>query len=215
MSNATVADFVSRIAVHFPPPRFESQEQEAEWLRSIVVSLRAYSESVLERAAQRIIDTRGVRRNEKWFPVPAEIRLVCEEIIAEDRRPKLIAEARDVRTFPTRSAGRIEFVVGQLLSGEMGRRAAREGWIGILYDEVMTRNALPHEGEVPGLRRQAQEFHETLEACHRGAAGPKSREWARLGDNLVKRSRIVAGIVLGERGLEDLHKHLADVEASA
>tara|TARA_R110000868_G_scaffold4998_6_gene30979 strand:- start:1626 stop:2300 length:675 start_codon:yes stop_codon:yes gene_type:complete len=220
-----IAKFVSQIAVYFPPPRFESQEQEAEWLRSMVESLKAYDGDILDRACQEIIDTRGTRAGEKWFPLPAEIRRVCTDIADETNRPKVLAAEMEAAKANPWSRARTRFVIEQLLSGEMGKRAARDGWIGPLYDECRLRNELPKAHEIDGLKRRAEDFFAVRSMCHRregwpatGVGSGLAGAAARLGDTIEKRNRLVASVVLGNASVELLFRSLDqfnDEEAAA
>lgn len=224
--SSKVAAFVSRLAVHFPPPKFDGPEQESEWLRSIIESLKGYSDDVLTRAAQHIIDTRGLKREEKWFPVPAEIRRYCNEIIAEDERLPLLkaqqSEAFDGLKAPPFSKARTRLVL-DLLKGEMGRRAAREMWIGSLVDYVRYAKALPDEQMVRTIKSRALEFQDVRERCHAGVGWPDApdgramaRRFAILADTMERNSRRWARVILGHEDEEALFRAIpSDVEVAA
>ena len=176
MSASTAAKFVSRLTVHFPPPRFESAEQEAEWLRSIVESLKRYADDVLELACQQIIDTRGAKAGEKWFPLPAEIRKVCDSVIHDRERPTLVArEEEDYRSNPW-SDFRTDLVFDLLKGSAMGHQAAKEGWIGPLVHWVRMNAELPPASMIGTFKIKAQEFDETLMAVHRLEGFPKNAQ---------------------------------------
>jgi hypothetical protein len=213
-----VAKFVSTIAVHFPPPRFDSPEQEAEWLRSIIESLKSYDESVLDRACQWIIDHRGLKANEKWFPVPAEIRKVCNEIIDEDRRVPLLrqaaAEIFDGKKAPPHSRARTALVL-DLLKGEMGREAARDGWIGSLVDYVRHAKELPDGSMIRTIKARAVEFQEIRQRCHHGVGWPSTpqgkglaRACAIWGDTIEARNRLWARVILGNEDEEAIFRFI-------
>lgn len=223
--NSTIASFVSRLAVHFPPPKFDSPEQEAEWLRSIIESLKGYSESVLNRTAQLIIDTRGLKREEKWFPVPAEIRRYCNDIIAEDERLPLLkaqqAESFDALKAPPFSRARTKLVV-DLLRGEMGKRAAREMWIGSLVDYVRHAKALPDESMVRTLRARSREMEELREQCHAGVGWPSditgralAGMCARMAETIERRNRLWVRVVLGQEDEEALYRAIPSEDREA
>lgn len=143
-SAKAVSQFVSSVAVHFPPPRFDSPEQETEWLRSIIESLKGYEADILRRAAQRIIDTRGLRDGERWFPLPAAIRKVCSEIVADDNRQSLPL----VDVSPGSGQSRNRWLAYELMrAGSMGKRAVEEGWVTSLFDWVREHGKLPSETE--------------------------------------------------------------------
>lgn len=220
--SAKIAGFVSRLAVHFPPPRFDSAEQEAEWLASIIASLRGYSDDVLERASQQIIDTRGLRAGEKWFPVPAEIRKVCVEIIDEDRRVPLLKqafeEAHDGHKAPRASRARTKLVI-DLLRGAMGQQAAREMWIGSLVDYVRDEKSLPPTNVVGVIKARARELELIRERCHAGVGWPSTpegramaRACAKLADTIEARNRLWSRVILGQEPEESLFKWIEKTE---
>jgi hypothetical protein len=210
-----VAKFVSTIAVHFPPPKFESAAQEEEWLQSIVNALQAYDSDMLRRAAQRIINTRGLRREDKWFPVPAEIRRVCASIAAEDNAKTIPLQfkSQDGAGWRTRDADK-------WIHSEMGERAAKEGWIGGLHMFIRRNGAMPDDRErkpqevmvrgaddvleirtimmtdVEYLKRSAKEAELAYDDCVRGG-WPDARSLARLGESMRARNDELADKVLG------------------
>ena len=218
MSTSAVAKFVSRLAVHFPPPRFDSPEQEAEWLGSIIESLKRFDDDVLDRACQEIIDTRGVKAGEKWFPVPAEIRKVCAEIISENNRHKLPLEEGSDGSKPS-TYYRVRDADNWVHS-ELGRMAASEGWVGGLHMFIRQNGRMPdgHERksfrtlvrdaegrvtwttvsctEVEWLRRSAKAFDAALDECYRGG-WVLAKPLAMLGETMMARQNELASAVLG------------------
>lgn len=225
--SSKVAAFVSRLAVHFPPPKFDGPEQESEWLRSIIESLKGYSDDVLSRTAQHIIDNRGLnRREEKWFPVPAEIRRYCNEIIAEDERLPLMKaqqdEAFDGLKAPPFSKARTRLVL-DLLRGAMGQQAAREMWIGSLVDHVRYAKALPDESMARTLKARAREMEELRGRCHAGVGWTSDATGqalagmcAKLADTIERRNRLWARVILGQEDEDALFRAIpSNVEAAA
>lgn len=222
MSTA-VAKFVSTIAVHFPPPKFDGPEQEAEWLRSIVVSLRAYDEDVLRRAAQQIIDTRGLRREEKWFPVPAEIRKVCADIKAQDEMSSLPLDKVPAASGKQDGGSHRYRNAYLLIDGEMGREAARDGWVLPLFWWVVRNGSLPSANrrgsfrtmersadggvhwetvscsELDWVKRTATMGRDAYGECVRGAGGYLQGALKKLGESMFERERELASKVLGDK----------------
>lgn len=223
MSTA-VAKFVSKVSKHFPPSKFESDAEETEWLASIIESLKAYDDDILARAAQRIIDTRGIRQGEKWFPVPAEIRKVCAEIVAFDKARALPLEATQTSQ---RRSHRFE-IARELINGAMGREAARDGWAEALHEFCVREGRLPdgtksvgysdlitdtegraHRGtdgrlathmvietEVQHLKRSAREAYELLEHVHRSPGIWNRGLLIRMGEAFQARERERAAEIL-------------------
>lgn len=217
MSN-NISNFVSTIAVHFPPPKFESEAQEAEWLRSIIEALKTYSDDVLDRARQRIINTRGLREGERWFPVPAAIRKVCDAIVTEDNRSHSLpipGTDRPVQYVHKRA------LALDLLRTQQGREAAADGWVLALYEFVAENGRAPtnqerhsfktlekgidgrvrwniHQcTEVEWLRMSAKGAQEAHEASIKGGF-PFAAAWARMGDERAARRERLAQHALGQ-----------------
>lgn len=212
MSNK-VSDFLSRVVIHFPV-RFESDAREAEWLRSMIDAIGGYDADVLAKAAQRIIDKRTDRR----FPLPAEIRGVCQEI-AEDAR--LEALPIDTADAPPRFASYRYKLADELVMTDMGRQAARDGWVLGLHHFVVEHGRLPDANkrkpfevweemadgggidrrtlmltEVEYLQRAAQDF-EAYHARCLGGRFPLAPALAGLGSAMRARSDELARRVLG------------------
>lgn len=211
MSNK-VSDFLSKLVIHFPV-RFESEEREAEWLRSIVDTLGGYDADVLAKAAQRIIDTRTDRR----FPLPAMIREICLEITEDARRSALPIDTPDA---PPRFASYRYKLADELLMTEMGRQAARDGWVLGLHHFVVEHGRLPDANkrqpfeiwdemadggidkrtlmltEVEYLRRSAQDFEAYRARCE-GGKFALAGALAGLGAQMAARGEELADRVLG------------------
>lgn len=209
-----ISRFVSRISVHFPPPKFESEKAETDWLKSIRDSLRFYSSDILDRACQRIIDTRGLRDGERWFPLPAAIRKVCDAIIVEDNRRSLVpAEQQGQQAGGYVAQRQLAF---DLLRTPQGKEAAADGWIYGLFRFVVehgraptnqvrytyrTKERAPGGGiyveavratEVEWLRRSAKAAQEAHEMAIRGG-WEFAKACAALGDSLAaKREKLRA-----------------------
>lgn len=204
------ARFIRLVSVQFPPPRFESEKHELEWLAAVRAALNNYSKEIIDRACQEIMNTRGLRRDEKWFPLIAEIRKVCEAIKDDiERVPRLKAahdEIFDGHKAPPYSKARTKLVV-DLLRGSMGRQAAEEGWIGPLVDYTRANKCLPDASLIRVLKAQAQDTFELVEKCHLGKGGLANR-LAILGDSILRRNKLWARVVLGQESEEALFRAL-------
>jgi hypothetical protein len=217
-SKEAIGKFVSTIAAYFPAPKFESESREDEWLRSMSIALRDYSDDTLERATQQIINNRGLRREERWFPVPAEIRKVCLEVLDEDKRKdmfkKQVVENIDPRKAPRGSAARTKLVL-DLVRGPMGQQAAREMWIGSLVDYVRDEMQLPHTQIVGTIKAKAKAFDELRGQCHAGVGWPSTPmglglagACAKMADTIEARNQIWARVVLGEESEDKLFRRI-------
>ena len=222
------ARFITTLRTHLNVAIYEPNRdaKELAWTRSIGNTVNPYDDDSLDEAIEKILNSRtGKGSDDRRFPLPGEIRKVCDQIILDRKRPSMLdAEAEAQKSSPW-SRGRSKFVVEHLLSGEMGKRAAREGWIGSLFDECRARNALPSENEVWKIKETSRKFQETRQMCHAGAGWPSTAlglsmggACANLGDTIEKRNRLLASIVLGRSNVELLFTHLdyfADDEAAA
>ena len=147
-----ISNFLTTVVIHFPP-KFDSPGHEAEWLRSIATALQGFSATTLQRAAQRIINTRKYRS----FPLVSEIVTVCDEIGHEDnlKNPKFNHPAHDPanKSWTAWTEERKQWA-NQLIQSEIGRQAAREDWILALHDFIRINNRLPaHQYEIDKLKR--------------------------------------------------------------
>lgn len=191
MSRAAISEFVTELVMHFPV-RHESAEREREWLGTIAAAMSTYDARILKRAAQRIIDTRTDRR----FPLVAELRKVAAQVVAEDKAAQATIRgvAPDSKA-PEFSAERVRWA-DHLINGEMGKRAARDGWVLSLHDFCRKHGRLPQHHEVDKLKAAAKFFDEQYAIAVRGAAGPNSKALARLGDKMLARRNSLIDRVL-------------------
>lgn len=197
-SNQAIAKFVVALRVHFPT-RHDGETSEAEWLKSIREVIKWFSDDVLERAAQRIIDTRTDRR----FPLPAEIRKACNQTSDDKRKEELrIEPPRDptdpkhISKYPAWAKERVD-LADMLVKGEMGRRAANQGWILSLHDFCRKHARLPLHHEVTGIQTSAAEFIEAYNVAVRGGWS-QAAELAQLGDKMLAKREALRVMVLGE-----------------
>lgn len=221
-SKEAVAKFVGNVAVHFPPPKFDSAEQELEWVRSIRDAVREFSDATLEQAWHFIRDNRGLKREEKWFPVPAEIRRICQEIVADaahqQNLQRQVKENTDGWAAPRSSRARTILVL-DLLRGEMGKQAAREMWIGSLVDYVREQKSLPPTNMVNHIKGKAREFARLREQCHAGVGWPSTLQGigmaaacAKFADTIEARNRLWARVILGQEPEESLFRWIEKMD---
>jgi len=191
----TPVQMLTELANHFRVFHKAGTEEEKMWFRSMDAVLAGYEPSVLATACFRIMRSRKDTR----FPVPAEITAVCDEVLADRSREKLIpnaAEARDKAPAWTEERRRL---ADELVMCEMGRRAAREDWIGALHDFARREMRLPAPHEIAGVRRAAQDFDQHYDDVMRGgAAGEATAALARLGHTISARREQLRTKLLGE-----------------
>ena len=182
-------DFVTNLVMHFPV-RHENAEREREWLGSIVAAVKFYEGDILAAAVQRIIDTRTDRR----FPLPAEIRKVCNQVAVDSQKGKMSFEPKMGKS-DAFSDHRVR-LADELIVGPMGRRATKEGWILSLHDFCRKNARLPSDYEIKPLITAALGFRDAYEEAIRGG-WPGARGLASLGDKMNARREELGKIVNG------------------
>lgn len=163
MSSADHAlSFLTTLQTQFRVKRHESDEHEAKWVEMMVAELKGYSAEVLEQAAKNMIRK---RRNE-FFPVLSECLAACDDakhwIDQANPRFKLQAAKASPGTNERRR------LADELIMGEMGRQAAREGWIVGLHDFIRDNQRLPDAGQVRKLKSAADGIPHDLDTCLAG-----------------------------------------------
>lgn len=186
-----VANFITKLMTHFPF-KHESQAAEQDWLASMIRNLRGYPSTVLEPAAQKIIDTRTDRR----FPLPAECKKICDEIASKEATEKAMLLPNNNRLPPEFSDWRIK-LADDLIMCPMGREAAKEGWILALHDFARENGKLPTGPEITRCKAVPKGFDEAYAVCLRGEAGFANNALKALGDKMIARRKDLAARVLG------------------
>jgi hypothetical protein len=190
-----VSKFLTDLIVHFPV-RHDGDAAEDAWLQSMFRNLRNYKSSVLDRAAQRIIDTRGDRR----FPLPAEIRKVCDEIEKLDRietAPKFDDAARAKKLQDGHDWQKK--LADELIMCSIGKRAAQENWILSLHDFCRLNSRLPtNDYEIRQCIESARGFDRAYEALLRDQGNMMRRPLIDLGDTMLKHREELRVRVLGK-----------------
>ena len=198
MSADPIAKFISVVDVHFPKPRFISEDIEDAWIASMVKFLAPYDAAVLNRAAEHILKTRDPKKDGKWFPVPSEIIAVCDlmqRAIQLEAAPPLLSHGRKDQS--EWAGWRVE-LADDLIKTQMGHEASKRGWIGSLWSFCRRFARLPDAREVSSVKADAAKFDEDLEMCERGEAGPNSKLLAELGRKMKARRDEKAAIAIGE-----------------
>ncbi len=148
-------DFIAKLRTSFPV-KHDDAGVEKQWTLALVGALRGFSSSVLERAAQNIIDTRDDRR----FPLPAECRRACQDadkvLRAEIGRVALPSMQDPTKRKEEASE---ETVWNVLMVTDLAKKAAKEGWIGMLVPYCYKHGRLPDDaGVIAEMRRAAKEI---------------------------------------------------------
>ena len=189
---AGMSDFISLLRSHFTVYNLEERANETaevrasrlareiEWLRSIRSQIIGYDDVVLREAGKLIL----LRRTERSFPLPAEIHKACAEVVRDNNRGKLPLD-REALKAPGWSTER-ERLADDLINCEMGRHAARDGWILGLHNFARKHARLPLHHEIDKLKREAVDFDEAYARCVRREVS-HAFELQRLGDKMITR----------------------------
>lgn len=190
-----VLNFLRVVGAQFAK-RHASPADERIWLDSMVKGLKDYQASVLDRAAQRIINT----KTDPGFPYLAECRKACDEIIKLERAektPKFDDAARE-KSRINGSDWQYRLADELIMSGPLGKRAAKEGWVLSLHDFCRNKGRLPLDHEVSKCIQDAKGFDEAYEAVLNGNGGALTKALEALGDTMLKRREALRAKVLGE-----------------
>lgn len=196
-----ISKFITDLAMHFSPPRFDQEHERQAWQKSIAMELRGSSPEVLERAARSIIQT----RKNRYFPLVAECRQAVREAA------ELARLEGHLETMPALrqslgdewSTERVKLAYELIKSG-MGKQAAKDApcWINNLWHFCRKQQRLPDRQEAEVLRREAQQFDRSYQDCMRGHSFdsygnkreiPDAKVLLKFGDSiLAKRERLCA-----------------------
>ena len=192
MSTKAVSHFVGTIIQHFPPFRWE-EEQEKAWVDTVVRELSCFSEAVLDRAVSEMVRTRKDRK----IPLVSE----CIQACLEARR-WIEADASKGQLPAMRPAAGDEWstervkLAYDLIKSSLGKEAGRDGWILSLWGFCRINQRVPQGPETERCKRDAQEFDTAYADCVRGAAGPLSGVLEGLGAAMLAKRESLAAEVL-------------------
>lgn len=197
---ADVGKLISMVGLHFPPPRFPDEQTEAAWTASMVRFLAPYTPEVLAATAEHIIKTRDPsKQGMKWFPAPAEIIKIADLLRrASDTRetPLLTHGERDKSQFAGWRTDLANELVG---TSEIGKEAARNGWVKSLWDWCRKFGALPRsQREVSEVKGEAAQFDAHMRTLRAGEGGAFNGALLKLGESLLQRRKELEQRVLGE-----------------
>lgn len=165
MSHVGVKKFIMLVEVQFPRQKFSGDEdKEAIWLRTMNEDLGHYDDDVLVEAANKIRRTRDPNKDGTMFPKTKECVAACESVKASLKLRNSTPLLPKAEKSDDWSDDRLALAF-DLVNGEMGRRAAREGWISSLYHFARKNMRLPQPPEVAAIiaeRRSLESFIQGL-----------------------------------------------------
>lgn len=200
-------DFVNEMfANDFEAPRLgrgPGSDDYAElyrvWVAKLDRDFERYSADEVARAAEVLRRTRETRT----FPMPGVILDALKKARKEldNEKPRTLTPRPRGPDYSAR-----ERLALDLIRCEMGRTAAREGWIGELFAFVRENGHLPRTqseikilidgANVDDARGGARGTDERFRKCVTGEAGPLSGVLVRLGESMLARRKALAEFVL-------------------
>lgn len=168
-------------------PKRIDEDTLPEWLADWEGVMKPFEPWVIEAAATRMVHS----RTKPGFPFPAEVAAVCREVLADDRRGKPELSKPEPKANPYKLAD-------DLIRGELGKRAAREGWALTLHDFIRENTRMPNEQECRRLIAIRDKFVVNLVDCQEGRGGEFGGPLVKLGLSMAAREHKIAKRVLGE-----------------
>lgn len=131
--------FIAPLALHFSPPESAEADLPRYW-RHFTLELAGFDQDTLSEAGRRLVR----RWTKRVFPPIPECLNECRAVAGEK-----LAKAKHDRPRHGITAGveRAE----RLICCDLGRRAAREGWIVRLFDFALKAGRLPDVHEISDL----------------------------------------------------------------
>jgi hypothetical protein len=183
-----VADFIEALLVHYPV-RHDTEEREDAWVKSMIAALRDFDGDLLKEVANDIIRTRKYRN----FPLLSEILDKCDDVQAR-RQARMREATMPQLRMPTEASDEYsrerQKFAHDMKRSELGKQAAREGWILGYWDFCRENLRAPAGREIDQCKRESEGIEEIYSRAMRGEAGPFSKaiaKWA--GDILNKRMK--------------------------
>lgn len=176
--SAASLKFVERLRVVYGDPVSDNVDQ---FMKEYARILNGYTEAELESAADTVFQRhKGPHR---WPRIPECV--ACAEEARE--RIRGLDEARRSRAplhpdWTDEARARAD----KLIDSEIGRQAAREGWITPLWDYCRRAGQLPTRSQIPRMIAEARRFDEAYAECCAGK-GALADSLKVLGDSMLER----------------------------
>lgn len=177
---------VTRMCLMYGPP--ETHDDRA-WFAEMDRMVKSYSDKELDAAAELVLRTHRGR----GFPTVAQMLTACE-----DAREQHIPKPRPDPGYHEWSKERIA-EANRLIASEMGRAAAREGWVFALHSFCRENRRLPKtQGEIGHCKSIGSRFDSAYRDCLSGSGGQFGTALARLGGSMLARREELARVAMGE-----------------
>lgn len=162
-------------------------------IATYVRQFEKFDGDVLREAWDRTVADFMPSRRQTWPPV-ALLRKHAERVAEEigARRERHTSQPKDLAWSQEAIAA-----ANRLIQSEMGRQAAREGWITQLHDYCRGARSLPDASMVYRLQSAARKFETAYQEVAKGNGGTLSAALLRLGDTMLARRDELAAIASG------------------
>ena len=184
-------DFIAPLSIHYSV-RHENDDAKKAWREDYVDAMRGYSSEVLKEAAKRIMR----KRNYSNFPLIADCLEACKSVL-DDRNVGRSPDMGSHKGYPEWSHER-QRKAAQMICCELGKRAAKEGWVISLWDFCRNKDRLPQRHEIDKLIAGSRGTWQAMkEIDDKNAMAPALRN---LEQTLIKRRQKLTELVLGVSG---------------
>jgi hypothetical protein len=195
-------EFMSLLISHFPV-RHKTPEAETLWMQSYHRQLKGFTGATREKAANDILlaNAKRPQADRHRFPPLADCVKACTEarrwLNEQERGPELRVEEKAAwaQDSSARFSDWRERLADQLIVGEMGRRADKEGWIMALHNFIREHGRLPKPGEITAEQiAGGRQF----EATYKAAVLSRRQGLIDIGDKMRETKHRLGAIARGE-----------------
>ncbi len=154
-------------------------------VKTYVRQFEKFDSRVLAETWDAVVADFMPSKRQPWPPI-ALIRKTAERV-TEDHA--LASERMAPKNQPANPAWSPDAfrIANRLICSDLGRIAAREGWITQLHDYCRKARSMPDASAIARLKRQARLFEEAYTQVCRGDGGMLSASLLKLGDSMLAR----------------------------
>lgn len=191
----------------FAPATWD-EEQEQTWTGYVVPEIEGMADEIIEAGTKQMLRR---RKRKDGMPSVAEVIEYCEEADRWIKQKQGKENLQIEQPFVPHGAwtGDRKQLADELIRTPLGKQAAKEGWIGVLWDFCRNQQRLPQQGkEVEELKRESKAVDAAYALAVRNASttDPKQKQFAEMnaklvawGDAVMERRRGLEAIALGRR----------------